>query len=139
MGSTRLNSRASQGEIVDYSSVDKQSFVQHLLRGRERVLLTSAAAQRSLPFGNSGLPRHGSREHASDEAIRSMAGNARAIEAKRQVWELAAITRALVRLEGGTYGRCESCGVDIPTERLKAQLTATHCIECERAAAHTPP
>lgn len=40
------------------------------------------------------------------------------------------IERALEKFDEGTYGRCESCGEEIPMARLEAKPAARHCIEC---------
>jgi RNA polymerase-binding transcription factor len=40
--------------------------------------------------------------------------------------------RALAKMEAGTYGACESCGKDIPLERLEALPSATLCISCKQ-------
>jgi len=45
------------------------------------------------------------------------------------------IDAALARMDEGTYGRCESCGQDIPFERLEARPTATLCVTCKQAGA----
>jgi DnaK suppressor protein len=47
---------------------------------------------------------------------------------------LNAILVALNRLEAGTFGRCERCGIDIPEERLKALIYASRCVTCEQQA-----
>jgi RNA polymerase-binding protein DksA len=44
--------------------------------------------------------------------------------------EIDAIDTVLARLANGTYGVCSSCGADIAPARLKAQPTATRCINC---------
>jgi RNA polymerase-binding transcription factor DksA len=46
----------------------------------------------------------------------------------------AELARALGRLDGGTYGRCERCGRPIDAERLEARPHARTCIDCARAA-----
>jgi DnaK suppressor protein len=43
---------------------------------------------------------------------------------------LAEITRADERLDDGSYGRCERCGLPIAAERLAARPTAATCISC---------
>jgi RNA polymerase-binding protein DksA len=48
---------------------------------------------------------------------------------------LAAIEDALIRLERGSFGRCESCGGEIAEERLEAVPWATLCIDCKRREA----
>jgi len=45
------------------------------------------------------------------------------------------IDAALKKMEEGTYGKCESCGQDIPFERLEARPTATLCVTCKQAGA----
>lgn len=42
------------------------------------------------------------------------------------------IRGALNRITIGTFGICEECGSDISLQRLKAQPTATLCIDCKR-------
>ena len=37
---------------------------------------------------------------------------------------------ALERIEEGTYGECEACGVRIPKARLNALPYATTCVKC---------
>jgi DnaK suppressor protein len=40
------------------------------------------------------------------------------------------IDAALGKLEDGTYGRCESCGLDIAEDRLEAMPAARLCMAC---------
>jgi RNA polymerase-binding protein DksA len=44
------------------------------------------------------------------------------------------IDAALQRIESGDYGVCESCGREIPRERLEANPWASLCIDCKRKA-----
>ena len=41
------------------------------------------------------------------------------------------IGETMVLLEGGDYGYCENCGVEIGIQRLEARPTATLCIDCK--------
>jgi len=45
---------------------------------------------------------------------------------------LAQTERALVRIESGTYGSCESCGQPIGKARLQAFPRATLCVSCKQ-------
>ena len=45
--------------------------------------------------------------------------------------ELGDMTRALVKIEAGTYGRCEQCGRPIPQARLQALPYAALCVACK--------
>jgi RNA polymerase-binding protein DksA len=49
----------------------------------------------------------------------------------RHVAEARDIESALVRLDTGRYGVCNSCGEGIPTARLRAFPTAKRCRPCQ--------
>jgi DnaK suppressor protein len=42
------------------------------------------------------------------------------------------VSRALTKMDLGTYGTCERCGNEIPIERLEALPWAILCVECAR-------
>jgi DnaK suppressor protein len=41
------------------------------------------------------------------------------------------IDEALKEIESGSYGFCESCGIEVGIRRLEARPTATLCIDCK--------
>jgi RNA polymerase-binding transcription factor len=47
----------------------------------------------------------------------------------REAQQVEAAMRARAR---GTYGTCQECGAEIPTERLEARPEATLCVACQR-------
>ncbi len=44
---------------------------------------------------------------------------------------LNSINRALEKIDAGTYGICDRCGVEISKARLEAIPYATFCLECQ--------
>ncbi len=44
--------------------------------------------------------------------------------------EIAAIDRALARIESGDYGMCAGCGQPIPEARLEVLPYSTKCVAC---------
>ncbi len=42
------------------------------------------------------------------------------------------VDAALERINKGTYGRCESCGDEIPPERMDARPVARLCLRCKQ-------
>ena len=48
--------------------------------------------------------------------------------------ELVAIDNALKKIEEGTYGQCETCGADIPIQRLQIKPDAKFCVKCKEKA-----
>jgi RNA polymerase-binding protein DksA len=45
--------------------------------------------------------------------------------------QLAQVEKALARVEDGTYGACQECGVQIPFERLEAMPSTAYCVDCQ--------
>jgi DnaK suppressor protein len=41
------------------------------------------------------------------------------------------IDRAIEKIHDGSYGKCDSCGANIPKERLKALPYAALCVKCK--------
>jgi DnaK suppressor protein len=41
------------------------------------------------------------------------------------------IDRAITKVHDGSYGKCESCGISIPKERLRALPHAALCVKCK--------
>ncbi|MFV7790792.1 RNA polymerase-binding protein DksA [Aliarcobacter lanthieri] len=50
--------------------------------------------------------------------------------ANHQLDELNQIETALKKINAGTYGICDMCGINIPIGRLKAKPFARYCTEC---------
>jgi RNA polymerase-binding transcription factor len=47
---------------------------------------------------------------------------------------LVRIDQALARIEGGTYGFCQNCGVLMNEKRLTALPWSRHCVNCQELA-----
>ena len=56
--------------------------------------------------------------------------------ANHQLDELRQIEESLKKIEAGTYGICDMCGIVIPLGRLKAKPFAKFCTECRTAYEH---
>lgn len=56
--------------------------------------------------------------------------------ANHQLDELKQIEEALKKINAGTYGICDMCGVTIPLGRLKAKPFAKFCTECRTVYEH---
>jgi len=52
-------------------------------------------------------------------------GTAEQLDAMR-----ADVVRALEKLDDGTYGLCDRCGLSIPDERLDARPWSVRCVRC---------
>lgn len=90
----------------------------------ERTSLQSQLEK--LGRGGSGLPTdHG---HADSSLVAAEEGEYRALAANLEAL-LADVERALAKLDGGTYGRCEECGEPIAPARLEAMPASRHCVK----------
>ena len=70
-------------------------------------------------------------EDSGDEAEIRRDDEVRNAEEDRDDNELRQVTAALLRIDAGTYGVCEECGIDIPLARLEVQPAAALCIQCQ--------
>ena len=105
-----------------------------LQEARRDLLRTLALTDGEL----STLERHQAGPWAEDAATATVGVILSRLEG-RQKHELDEIEDALARLAGGTYGRCQACGVAISPARLWAMPTARHCVECQRKLEATLP
>jgi len=46
------------------------------------------------------------------------------------------LEQALEKIQDGTFGYCDGCGVEIPSKRLEANLSTVFCIDCQSALEH---
>jgi RNA polymerase-binding protein DksA len=72
-----------------------------------------------------------------EEAVADLLFDLDNAEVSRDLVELRAIEAALARVAEGTYGTCEDCGDEIAYERLRAQPTATRCVQCQQVHERT--
>ena len=47
---------------------------------------------------------------------------------------IADIDRALAKIDDGSYGTCDRCGIDIGADRLEALPAASRCVDCASRA-----
>jgi DnaK suppressor protein len=67
----------------------------------------------------------------TDQAVAELDSNFTLRLRGREQKLLKKIDEAIARIEGGTYGVCESCGEQISHKRLEARPVTTLCIECK--------
>lgn len=78
-------------------------------------------------------PEHASDNAAIDTDVREQVGHDTIeAEVKDLQRRLTDIDAALVKIEKGTYGRCEKCNMPIAPARLELVPEARYCIECEK-------
>jgi DnaK suppressor protein len=69
----------------------------------------------------------------TDQAVAELDNNFLLKLRGREQKLLKKIDEAISRIDGGTYGVCESCGGEINIKRLEARPVTTLCIECKTA------
>lgn len=69
----------------------------------------------------------------TDQAVAELDNNFLLRLRGREQKLLKKIDEAISRIDGGTYGVCESCGGPINVKRLEARPVTTLCIECKTA------
>ena len=73
----------------------------------------------------------GATPDSGDEALADLIADLDQAEVTRDVGELRGLEAARKRIEDGSYGVCTDCGTDIPFERLRAELGAERCVDCQ--------
>ena len=107
----------------------RQARLREMLLEKKRVLWNEL---RDELFQNMGEELHSQFEISLDPAEQGLVDliadtGLKVADIRRQ--ELTAMDEALGRLEGGTYGICEECGLEIPEERLRVMPFARYCRE----------
>lgn len=80
-----------------------------------------------------GVPSDGLFEQGFADSGQATAEKARVLSIAEGLLDmLRDVDAALRRMDKGTYGRCESCGAEIPSERLDARPVAALCVTCKQ-------
>ncbi len=86
--------------------------------------VTEGIREDIVPAGNnSSAPLH-----LADFAMDSIDADARVLAAEHDI--LGHIDAALIRIDDGSYGKCDRCGQDISDERLGAVPYTSRCVQC---------
>jgi RNA polymerase-binding protein DksA len=66
-----------------------------------------------------------------DDSFADLMVDVNLAEIDRDLQELRLIDAAFLRLNDGSYGRCEECELPIEIERLRATPFASRCFDCQ--------
>src|SRR5512136_909182 len=99
---------------------------------KEHERLASELAQVQTSASSSEERREGSPfGKREEEATETLELEKRLTLENRLRQDMATIQHALVKIEKGTYGKCDNCGQQIPLERLEALPQANLCLNCK--------
>lgn len=76
------------------------------------------------------LDSNGDDEHDPEGATIAFEREQVATLVRQAQRQLEAIDATLVRLQDGSYGRCQRCGSSIPAARMQVRPTAVTCVQC---------
>jgi RNA polymerase-binding transcription factor len=91
---------------------------------RDRLTSLSAPPERGADIGFGKRIGEGTTEAISRLTDLGVGGSLEVTEAR--------MTRALEKLDEGTYGTCDACGEPVTPARLRAAPESVLCIECAR-------
>lgn len=111
-----------------YKKADLQRYQEKLLEKRDSLQgdLRSMESQAFRQSGTESAPNHMA-DYGSDTFEQDFTLGL--IESDEKV--LVQILEALVRIEKGSFGICESCSIDIPAARLDVLPWAALCVKCQ--------
>ena len=82
-----------------------------------------------------GAPKDVAFDHGFADSGQATAEKARLLSVAEALLEtLHEVDAALKRIGSDRFGKCESCGADIPAERLEARPHARLCVSCAQRA-----
>ncbi len=129
-----ITNRKRAGRTTTTPDLSRQDELRQLLQDRRREIVAAlhdrikgVRAEHSTLLTAGGLDE----EEASEADVQGDIELA-LIEMKAET--LSRVDEALVRLDEGLYGRCDSCGEDIAPARLRALPFAVRCRDCEEEA-----
>jgi DnaK suppressor protein len=117
------------GEKKTGMNQEKLIYFKRLLEGKLRALLEEAGKA----VNGMGHERSEDFPDPTDRASLESDRNFQLRIKDRERKLIQKIKEALDRIEGGTFGTCESCGKPISEKRLMARPMTTQCIECKTA------
>ncbi len=106
-------------------------------RTRERLETERARLTAELEQLKSGVQASDERREGSpfgkreEEATEALELEKRLALERRTKEQLARVEHALLKIEKGTYGRCDNCGQPIDPARLEALPEASLCMKCK--------
>jgi DnaK suppressor protein len=101
--------------------------VRRLLLDKRADLLARMAGISAAPTDSGGISfgkRVGDGTSIAVERLTQVAAHEQMLD------QLTEVDRALVKLDEGTYGTCDSCGAEIPEGRLEVHPWAIRCVAC---------
>ncbi len=103
-----------------------------LMRLHKKLLARRSELRKRLGMELEELAQMSGSSDTADAAFDAATEAVTSSLAEMEARELEQIERALIRLQNGTYGKCENCGQKIPVARLNALPYCTYCIKCQR-------
>ncbi len=113
-----MSTRPGEGSLDAASEVLKAKLAE--LDGEIAALTAPPEQAGDISFGK----RVGDGTSIAVERLTQVATHERMLEVRAEV------LRSLAKLEESTYGRCDRCGLDIPSARLEALPWATTHVRC---------
>lgn len=115
---------------MNYPSEILENIRKHLVKESKRLSKTITSLKEQDPYSD---PERLIDNAASDTDAKEESSHERmeAIEKELKL-NLSDVRDALLRIEKGTYGKCQTCGQLIDTDRLAVNPTAQMCVECEK-------
>jgi RNA polymerase-binding transcription factor DksA len=119
--------RSSSSAGSQHAAIDDAA-----IRDLREQLVAERAVQRGLVVAHDQTARTLTGQRDVDSLLEREVAEDLAARAREAI---ADIDDAIARMDGGTYGRCDTCGAPIPLERLEVMPYARLCVPCSRERA----
>lgn len=99
----------------------RQELLEERGKLKEQLERLEAVEYESVGYGN----------HIADDATDAFEQTVGVALQRKLETTLEEVKRALAKLDNGTFGLCEACGVRVDRARLEALPYAKHCLNCQ--------
>lgn len=113
---------------------EQRSELEQQIRARREVLWTDVARTLRKEGHDSIVENMGEPHDRGDASVADMLADLDIAIVEKEAAELKQIELAIIRLNNNTYGVCVDCGSPIGYPRLRANPTASRCVDCQALA-----
>jgi RNA polymerase-binding transcription factor DksA/ribosome-associated translation inhibitor RaiA len=127
---SRRNAAEAPPPIVAEPGASREDALRAMMHRAREAAIRDIETQIGRRLEEAGLERMGAALDVEDRAALDLSDDVDLALLGMRYRRFKELSDAFRRLEDGTYGRCETCGTDIPLDRLEVEPSARHCVGC---------
>lgn len=126
----RRNGAKAPPPIPDEPGASREDALRAMLHRERETVIADIETQIGRRLEEAGFDRMGAALDVEDRAALDLSEDVDLALLGMRYRKYKDLSDAFRRLEDGTYGRCETCGADVPLDRLEVEPAARYCVGC---------